>query len=247
MVIAVYTTKIKYFVGMTSKLTINRKGKMGYKSLLIGMSCVMASLISVSASASTIDFAVNAPTSGTISYDGSTALIGSGIDVDTIVGLSTPLNAGAAISCDGCLLNFTSGANTGGWDFGSGGTISIVGGVSAAGIAGGATLLSGTFDSASVFDVGGGTFNFKITGGSFNDTKHPDLLTYFGMPLVDYQGGLNISFNTTVSPLSVGDAFTSATVFSGNIVNSPVPVPAAVWLFGSGLLGLVGVARRKKA
>ena len=27
---------------------------------------------------------------------------------------------------------------------------------------------------------------------------------------------------------------------------STVPVPAAVWLFGSGLLGLVGVARRKK-
>ena len=26
-----------------------------------------------------------------------------------------------------------------------------------------------------------------------------------------------------------------------------VPIPAAVWLFGSGLLGLVGVARRKKA
>ena len=29
-------------------------------------------------------------------------------------------------------------------------------------------------------------------------------------------------------------------------VTSVVPVPAAVWLFGSGLLGLVGVARRKK-
>ena len=28
---------------------------------------------------------------------------------------------------------------------------------------------------------------------------------------------------------------------------SSVPVPAAVWLFGSGLLGLVGLARRKKA
>jgi len=27
----------------------------------------------------------------------------------------------------------------------------------------------------------------------------------------------------------------------------PVPVPAAVWLFASGLLGLVGIARRKKA
>jgi hypothetical protein len=28
---------------------------------------------------------------------------------------------------------------------------------------------------------------------------------------------------------------------------APVPVPAALWLFGSGLLGLFGVARRKKA
>jgi hypothetical protein len=27
---------------------------------------------------------------------------------------------------------------------------------------------------------------------------------------------------------------------------SEIPVPAAVWLFGSGLLGLVGIARRKK-
>jgi hypothetical protein len=34
---------------------------------------------------------------------------------------------------------------------------------------------------------------------------------------------------------------------SSVITVSAVPVPAAVWLFGSGLLGLVGVARRKKA
>ena len=31
------------------------------------------------------------------------------------------------------------------------------------------------------------------------------------------------------------------------ITTAVVPVPAAAWLFGSGLLGLVGVARRKKA
>ena len=30
------------------------------------------------------------------------------------------------------------------------------------------------------------------------------------------------------------------------VATNPVPVPAAVWLFGSGLIGLVGVARRKK-
>ena len=33
----------------------------------------------------------------------------------------------------------------------------------------------------------------------------------------------------------------------GTVTASAIPVPAAVWLFGSGLLGLAGVARRKKA
>ena len=32
-------------------------------------------------------------------------------------------------------------------------------------------------------------------------------------------------------------------VHSGNV--SAMPVPAAVWLFGSGLIGLLGLARRK--
>jgi len=35
----------------------------------------------------------------------------------------------------------------------------------------------------------------------------------------------------------------SADAFTLNV--GAVPVPAAVWLFGSGLLGLIGVARRK--
>lgn len=36
-------------------------------------------------------------------------------------------------------------------------------------------------------------------------------------------------------------------VHSGDVGIAVVPVPAAVWLFGSGLLGLIGTVRRKKA
>ena len=35
--------------------------------------------------------------------------------------------------------------------------------------------------------------------------------------------------------------------FEFDIKVEAVPIPAAVWLFGSGLIGLIGVARRKKA
>jgi hypothetical protein len=62
----------------------------------------------------------------------------------------------------------------------------------------------------------------------------------------------------------VGDSFTldyNAVVPSGSFIGvayqfhitgtigeqTVIPIPAAVWLFGSGLLGLVGVARRRKA
>lgn len=35
-------------------------------------------------------------------------------------------------------------------------------------------------------------------------------------------------------------------IINGTVTVGAVPVPAAVWLFGSGLLGLVGAATRKR-
>ena len=47
-------------------------------------------------------------------------------------------------------------------------------------------------------------------------------------------------------PMPAGGAFEFFNAnFNANL--TPVPVPAAVWLFGSGLLGLIGVARRRKS
>ena len=40
---------------------------------------------------------------------------------------------------------------------------------------------------------------------------------------------------------------TDAALLNYEFITTPVPVPAAVWLFGSGLLGLIGVARKKAA
>ncbi|MEA2093731.1 MAG: VPLPA-CTERM sorting domain-containing protein [Pseudomonadota bacterium] len=42
------------------------------------------------------------------------------------------------------------------------------------------------------------------------------------------------------------DSFGFDDMVIGDLGQVVVPVPAAVWLFGSGLLGLVGMARRKK-
>ena len=44
-----------------------------------------------------------------------------------------------------------------------------------------------------------------------------------------------------------GPAAGTVLIFSGTDSASVVPVPSAVWLFGSGLLGLVGISRHKKS
>ena len=38
----------------------------------------------------------------------------------------------------------------------------------------------------------------------------------------------------------------TSTIGTYLVQTSPVPVPAAVWLFGSGLLGMIGIARTKR-
>jgi hypothetical protein len=65
----------------------------------------------------------------------------------------------------------------------------------------------------------------------------------------DLQAGM--TFANVINDLATGDLRVGMHVIafesggSESFVNNPVPVPAAVWLFGSGLLMLTGIARRR--
>lgn len=96
----------------------------------------------------------------------------------------------------------------------------------------------------------GGNWTLGGPGGSGNS-----LGIYIGGSLV---GSISNSYGGEFFGVISDSSFTSITLKGGSgsnqqnyrlddMVYSPVPVPAAVWLFGSGLIGLVGVARRKKA
>ncbi len=66
-----------------------------------------------------------------------------------------------------------------------------------------------------------------------------------GYPLSD-TGGIAGSPMTTAPFPGQNAAFDFTSISATNTTVSAVPVPAAAWLFGSGLLGLVGVARRRR-
>jgi hypothetical protein len=100
------------------------------KTRLLGIvyACVCILFIPSIATSATLDFGIISPTAGSLSYGGGVApLVGSGIDVDNVVGLGTPLNSNVTSICGSCTLDFQTGASSGGWNFGAGGTISING------------------------------------------------------------------------------------------------------------------------
>jgi streptogramin lyase len=75
----------------------------------------------------------------------------------------------------------------------------------------------------------------------------PDGNLYVG----DYSNGSVLRYDGTTGAfidafVSAGGALGGPTFLVFNGAAPPVPIPAAAWLFGSGLLGLIGVARRKR-
>ena len=90
-----------------------------------------------------------------------------------------------------------------------------------------------------------------LSGGPLFPNADPDVWTTFVFSTVagpDTSGGVTLQLNAACAPIAgcTADYFIDNVMISADLPPvSAVPVPAAAWLFGSGLLGLVGVARRK--
>lgn len=108
-----------------------------------------------------------------------------------------------------------------------------------------------TFDDP-IFSLG---FDINPHSGSLGALVSVDIdglaLTSYMLPGTDVNGFVGFISDTaftTFTITSLTDAWHGVDNLEAfSAAASPVPVPAALWLFGSGLLGLVGVARRRKA
>ena len=98
--------------------------------------------------------------------------------------------------------------------------------------------------SSGATDGAGGISGNIVITDNWNSTNFDQGGAFSGTTVGDELSG---SFDIGWTSLIVGGPFDGQTgTYNVQGTYSAVPVPAAVWLFGSGLVGLVGVARRRR-
>jgi hypothetical protein len=112
-------------------------------------------------------------------------------------------------------------------------------------ITSGSSVLGTSAAAAGIWDPQAGNQNVGGWFGGNGPLTYPGLLTDQKGAIQDLYGvtGNGGSATTKIQVYSLGQFKLSA----DGTLSSVVPIPAALWLFGSGLLGLAGVGRRKAA
>ncbi len=217
------------------------------RRLVIGLAAVLVSclFVGVSAMADTISFQ---GTKGTFSFGNTTSssLVTPGA---SITGISDLVNSALDVSVQGGLITLTSGAAksmcssaTCSVVFGTGGTLTLTGGVSALGIPAGTTLVTATFadGSSTFFSTGTGTFGGDLTSLTVNSM----ILSYFkitGARGSEAQTFTGVTFNSSKG--FHGEVGTSGLTISG--MTPSVPEPSSLSLFTLALIALGLVVTRR--
>ena len=235
-----------------SKREKYRKGKMKIKSILF---VAFVLIMSANVNATTINFT---GTLGFIEIDnGSTTYSGLTIG-DSFSGSFTYGDSSAdassivtnpPISAD---YSFT-GAPYGGTI--TGGSITTIGTDSGVGIGDNDGMGDDTFYINNLYGTSIPYETISDTWGTYSSNG----TQAFGLDLYSFDTSIFSGLGFQILPLTLGNSDialfyieeidTSGTTYlATGILTSitAVPVPAAVWLFGSGLIGLIGIARRKK-
>ncbi len=105
----------------------------------------------------------------------------------------------------------------------------------------GLSSLTGTETGTATETFASSETKYGFIGGPDLSTTGSTAIKLFGFTGNGINGGTLQSYILGSVTLAANGTLT----ITGN--NTPVPLPAAVWLFGSGLMGLVGVSRRRKA
>lgn len=133
--------------------------------------------------------------------------------------------------------------------------------------AGAGTGSSGTGFATMTLDDATNLFSWDISWSGLNGNI--SVAHFHGPAAAGQNAGVQVNFgaisglsspsigSTTISDTQEADLLAGlwyinihTDLFSGGEIRGQVqvvPIPAAIWLFGSGLLGLIGISRRKKA
>ncbi|MFA7061815.1 MAG: VPLPA-CTERM sorting domain-containing protein [Pedobacter sp.] len=234
---------------------MNHSRTLMFKTLLFGalLTATMVSLPGAANAAISIDYSIsgNQPSDASIYYNPNvdTTLHGVNLSVTGVRGNGTSGHSGETLAITSGKLNFQTGSftsqsgNT--LNFGTPGSFTLTGGIAALGLSDPTILVTGHFTSASVTSIDlVGNFKFDIVGAGLEDSDNKNIYSYFGVS-DDFTCTNALALSFTANHVNGG--FTSSTITGGILVDSPTPtpIPAAAWLLGSGLMGLVGVRRRR--